>query len=95
MKIKFKSTFTNRLERQVSYIVYDSPSRARRFKNDLLEQIKKIPNHPYSFRKSIYFNDNSIRDLIFKGYCIVFRVNESENSIEIFGFTKYQENSTD
>lgn len=95
MKIKFKSTFTDRLERQVRYIAHDSPSRARKFKNDLLKRIKKIPKHPYSYRKSIYFDENSIRDLIFKGYCIVFRVNESENSIEIFGFTKYQENPTD
>ena len=94
MKIKFKSTFTDRLERQVSYISYDSPSRARKFKNDLIKQIKKIPKNAYSYRKSVYFEDNSIRDLVFKGYCIIFRINESENSIEIFGFTKYQENPT-
>lgn len=68
MKIKFKSTFTDRLERQVSYISYDSPSRARKFKNDLIKQIKKIPKNSYSYRKSVYFEKNSIRDLVFKGY---------------------------
>jgi plasmid stabilization system protein ParE len=95
MKLKFKSTFTERLSRQVSYIANDSPSRARKFKNDLIKQLKKIPKNPYTFRKSIFFNDKDIRDLIFKGYCIVFRINNAEDSIEIFGFTKYQENPTD
>jgi plasmid stabilization system protein ParE len=95
MTLKFKSTFTERLSRQVRYIANDSPSRARKFKNDLIKQLKKVPQNPYAFRKSIYFNDINIRDLIFKGYCIVFRINEAENSIEIFGFTKYQENPTD
>jgi len=95
MKLKFKSTFTDRLSRQVRYISHDSPFRARRFKDNLIKHIKKIPRNPYSYRKSIYFEDNTIRDLIFKGYCITFRINEKENSIEIFGFTKYQENPTD
>jgi hypothetical protein len=48
---------------------------------------------PYAYRKSIYFNDKNIRDLIFKGYTIVFRI--TENKIEIFGFVKYQEKPTD
>ena len=95
MKLKFKSTFTDRLSRQVGYISNDSPSRARKLKNDLTKRIKKIPENPYSYRKSIYFEDSTIRDLIFKGYCVVFRINEKENTIEIFGFTKYQENPTD
>lgn len=95
MKLKFKTTFTDRLARQVSYISYDSPARARKFKNDLIKQIKKISKNPYSFRKSVYFEDEKIRELIFKGYCVVFRINESENSLEVFGFTKYQDNPTD
>jgi len=45
------------------------------------------------FRKSIYFDDDSIRDLIFKGYTVVFRINNSQ--IEVFGFVKFQENPTD
>lgn len=95
MKIKLKTTFTNRLSRQVSYISLDSPSRARRFKNDLIKQIERIPGNPYAYRKSVHFNDIKIRDMIFKGYCIIFRINDDEKAIEIFGFTKYQEKPTD
>jgi len=88
MKVVFKETFLNRLESQIEYISLDSPARARKFKSDLLKRIKDIPQRPYSYRKSIYFEDETIRDLIFKGYTIVFRL--TEENIEIFGFVKYQ-----
>jgi hypothetical protein len=55
--------------------------------------MKQIPKHPQRFRKSIYFNDNSIRDLIYKGYTIVFRINN--NLIEVFGIIKFQEKLLD
>ncbi len=93
MKIVFKDTFVKRLSRQIEYIAMDSTKRAGNFKNQLIKEIKKIPQMPYTYRKSIYFNDKNIRDLIFKGYTIVFRI--TENKIEIFGFVKYQEKPTD
>jgi plasmid stabilization system protein ParE len=88
MRIVFKDTFIIRLENQIEYISLDSPKRARKFKTDLLDRIKKIPKNPYLYRKSIYFKEESIRDLIFKGYTIVFRI--TKEIIEVFGFVKYQ-----
>jgi hypothetical protein len=70
MKVVFKDTFLNRLESQLEYISLDSPMRARKFKSDPLQRIIEIPQKPYSYRKSIYFDDLKIRDLIFKGYTI-------------------------
>ncbi len=67
MKIVFKDTFVTRLENQIKFISLDSPTRARKFKNELLDKIKEIPKRPRSFRKSIYFEDENIRDLIFMG----------------------------
>ena len=93
MKVVFKDTFLNRLESQLEYISLDSPARARKFKSDLLKRIKEIPQKPYSYRKSIYFEDGTIRDLIFKGYTIVFRI--TEERIEVFGFVKYQNDPTE
>lgn len=93
MKILFKESFLQRLENQIEYISLDSPKRARKFKNELLSRIKEISDNPYKYRKSIYFDNSEIRDLIFKGYTIVFRINEDQ--IEIFGFVKYQKNPTD
>jgi len=93
MKIRLKETFLNRLENQVDYIAQDSPSRARKFKNDLLGRIKEIPSKPYKHRKSIYFDDPEIRDMIFKGYTVVFRI--TPEAIEVFGFVKHQKDPVD
>ena len=89
MKIIYKESFINRFENQLDFIAEDKLSAARKFKKELLERIKEIPSNPYRFRKSIYFENVLIRDLIFKGYTIVFRINEDQ--IEIFGFVKYQQ----
>lgn len=93
MKIIIKKSFLQRLGRQVDFIATDSVKRAHKFRKVILEQIRKIPDNPYINRKSIYFNDESIRDLIFKGYTIVYRIRNDE--IQIFGFVKYQEAPTD
>ncbi len=89
MKIIYKESFINRFENQLDFIAEDKLSAARKFKKELLERIKEIPSNPYSYRKSIYFENVLIRDLIFKGYTIVFRINEDQ--IEVFGFVKYQQ----
>lgn len=88
MRIVFKASFIERLENQIEYIAEDSPERARKFKSELFIRIKQIPSNPYQYRKSIYFEDHNLRDLIFKGYTIVFRI--TDKTIEVFGFVKYR-----
>ena len=92
MKIKFTKSFKEKLNYQVEYIAQDKPKAARKFKNDLFSRVKIISEMPYKYRKSIFFEDDSIRDLIFKGYVIVYRINTQKNLIEVFGFTKYEDN---
>lgn len=93
MRIVYKETFVQRLAKQLQFIAIDNPTAAKRFKKNLTEKIKKIPDNPKIYRKSIYFEDESIRDLIYKGYTVVFRI--SKNQIEIFGFVKFQQSPTD
>ena len=93
MKIVYKETFVKRLEKQLKYLSENSPKSARKLKVELIKRIKEIPENPYLYRKSIYFENDLIRDMIYKGYTIVFRINE--NQIEIFGFIRFQENPTD
>ena len=93
MKIIYKDTFTERLEKQLKYLKKNSPKSALKLKTELVKRIKTIPENPYLFRKSIYFENDLIRDLIYDGYTVVFRINETQ--IEIFGFTRFQENPTD
>ncbi len=92
-QVVVKDSFTTRLARQLQFISRDSPNRARLFKEELMAKIRAIPKSPYIYRKSLYFDDPDIRDLIFKGYTIVFRI--TQERIEVFGFTKFQERPTD
>jgi plasmid stabilization system protein ParE len=88
MRIIFKDKFISRLENQLDFIALNNPANSRKFKNELLDLIKAIPSNPRKHRKSIWYEDENIRDLIFKGYTIVYRINKT--TIEIFGFVKYQ-----
>lgn len=91
MKISFSDDFVASLLDQVDYIAKDKPGAARKFKNDLLKNILKDLKQPFNYRKSIYFEDELIRDYVFKGYTIVFKIDIEKKAIFIFGFIKYQE----
>ena len=93
MKIKLTKSFQNRLLNQIEYIAKNNPLNARKFQEEIISHIRDIPLRLKSFRKSIYFNDDSIRELIFKGYTIVFRI--KHDYIEVFGFIKYQKSLED
>ena len=45
--------------------------------------IEKIPNFPFKYRKSIYFDNENIRDMTFKGYTIIYRINVKKDLIEV------------
>lgn len=90
MKLKITKSFRDKLNNQIEYIAKDKPIAARKFKNDILKLIEEIPKMPYIYRKSIFFDRTDIRDLIFKGYVIVYKVGENNGIIEVFGFAKYE-----
>ncbi|MCV6608129.1 MAG: type II toxin-antitoxin system RelE/ParE family toxin [Campylobacterales bacterium] len=52
----------------------DSEVKAVKFLNLLKEQIKNLEFMPLKYRKSYYHDDENIRDLIFKGYTVVFKI---------------------
>ncbi|MCI6339999.1 type II toxin-antitoxin system RelE/ParE family toxin [Campylobacter sp.] len=74
MKFDFKEPFNKGLDDIVSFISLDSSQRALRFQNELMEKIYSLDFMPKRCRKSTLANDESIRDLIFKGYIIVFKI---------------------
>ena len=83
MKIVYTTTFKTELKHILSYIAKDKPSASLNFKNELKLYIKEIPNNPFKYRPSFYFNDKNIRDMTFMGYTIVYEVNFEKESIEI------------
>jgi plasmid stabilization system protein ParE len=89
MEIIYDPVFTKKPERQILYIANDKPKAAIKFKKDIISKIKAIAKNSKIYRKSIFFNDEEIRDLIFKGYTITFKITKSE--VIVFGFIKWEE----
>jgi plasmid stabilization system protein ParE len=90
MKVILNKNFRNKLENLVDYIAQDRPITAKNFKKIILSQIIEASTRPYSCRKSIYSDSESVRDLIVKGYTIVFRIKTTE--IEVIGLINREQN---
>lgn len=91
MIVSISNEFLELLAVQVHYIYKDKPKAALKFRKDLLKNIKKDLNQPFHFKKSIHFNNENIRDYVFKGYVIVYEVNLEQDLVSVFGFIKHKE----
>jgi mRNA-degrading endonuclease RelE of RelBE toxin-antitoxin system len=91
MTIKISNEFLKLLKEQVRYIYKDKPRAALKFRKDLLRNIKKDLKHPFLFKKSRYFDNENIRDYVFKGYVLVYEVDIEKNIVFVFSFIKYKE----
>jgi mRNA-degrading endonuclease RelE of RelBE toxin-antitoxin system len=91
MKVKFTDNFFFLLNQQIEFIATDKLVAVRKFKKNLISSLKKDLTAPYRFKKSTYFRDEYIRGYIFKGYTIVYAINEKENIVIIFEFIKYMD----
>jgi len=47
---------------------------------------------PYKFRKSIYFEDENIRDYVFMGYCIPYVIQKEQGRIVLLDIIKWKLN---
>lgn len=92
MKILKAEKFNEELREILYFIAKDSKVNAKSFKNRLIEKIQSLSFMPYKFRKSIYFESDDIRDLVFKEYVIPYKIDTVENQIIIIGINKYQKN---
>jgi len=83
MKIKRSNRYIKELFQILEYIAKDKVGASKDFLIELDKLIDNLPNFPYKYRKSIYFNNENIRDLIFKGYTVIYRINSIKKEIEI------------
>ncbi|GEC72661.1 ParE toxin of type II toxin-antitoxin system, parDE [Flavobacterium flevense] len=90
MKIEITKDFRLDLDIQIRYISKDKPIAARKFKVDLIKNIKKDLKNPFHFKKSRYYKDENIRDYVFKGYTIVYYIDVKQEIISVFGFIKHK-----
>jgi plasmid stabilization system protein ParE len=90
MKINITEGFMSKLNNQVDYIAAEKPTAARKFKKDLIKNIKKDLKYPFHFKKSRYYDDENIRDYVFKGYTAVYYIDIEKKYVSVFGFIKYK-----
>ena len=89
MVIEYKPKFERELKTIFDFIAKDSLNRAREFRNELVAKIERTAQTPFICRKSINFNDESIRDLIFKSYVIPYLIDNEV--IYVLGIYKANE----
>lgn len=94
MELKFSHIFNIKLQRQLDFIANDKPSAARKFKIDLIKALKSLAKMPFQCRKSIFFDSEEIRDMVFKGYVIIYKVDTLQDQILVFGIVNFDENPT-
>ena len=91
MVIKYKPKFERELKTIFDFIAKDSLSRAREFRNKLIAKIECTAQTPFICRKSINFDDESIRDLIFKSYVIPYAIEDDVIYVlGIYGSNEWQ-----
>ena len=82
---KFKASLTTILD----FISNDSKQNAINLKSSLRHSLKDLTFMPYKFRKSIYFDDENIRDYIFMGYCIPYVIDTANEQIILLDILKW------
>jgi len=78
MRIVYEKQFGTELKAILAFIARDNPFAAKAFRDTLKARCEKIPEFPESCRKSLYFDDESIRDLVFMGYTAIYRITSDE-----------------
>ena len=80
MNLEFLPAFVNRLEGFVEVIAQDKLSAARKFHKEIVTACKEI---------QIYFDDENIRDLVHKGFVIIYKIDG--DMIRVFAFINRNE----
>lgn len=89
MKILRKKEYVTALKTILEFISKDSKNRALNFKSQLDNQINNLENFPYKFRKSRLHDDENVRDMTFKGYSIIYFVEEEKDRILVVDIFKW------
>ena len=90
MRIVRSEAYLFSLQKIMEFIAEDSLARAFDFQSEFDDKINDLPYMPYKYKKSLYFHDKNIRDFIFKGYVIPYKIDKPHNTLTIIGITKYK-----
>ena len=81
MKLTWTHEALNRLIEIEEYISEDSPTRAKKFTNQIIQKAESLKKHPQKGRIVLEFSIPDLRELIYKNYRIVYKI--KRDSLEI------------
>ena len=84
MKIVETSRYKSELKEIALYIKKDKKSASIKFVKEQKKLIENLLNSPYKYRRSIYFDDENIRDMTFYGYTIIYKIDKENQTIIIY-----------
>ena len=90
MRIKLTVEFNYDFKDIIDFISRDKPLAARKFKIELIKNIKKDLKQSFLFKKSIYFDDENTRDYVFEGYTVVFKVDVALETVLVVAILKHR-----
>ncbi len=88
MQIICSELYEKQLKEILEPLVKEDISFAKKFKMYLDTIIINIPTKVDKYKKSIYFDDENIKDLEYEDYTVVFYVEKSNSSYIILGIVK-------
>ena len=89
MQIIRDSNYLSSLEYVLDFIASDSLNKALIFLDKLDDKIDNLPYMPYKYRKSLYYNNENVRDMIFKGYTLPYMIDTDKHQIILLDIFKW------
>ncbi len=88
MKIISSSLFQDQLKSILAPVLEHDTKNAKSFKLYLDTIIINMPSKAKKYKKSVYFDDENIRDIEHQGYTIPFYMDEANATYVILGIVK-------
>lgn len=88
MDIITSKLYEKQLQEILELIIEHDYKAAKNFKTYLDTIILNIPSKEKKYKKSIYFDDENIKDVEFQGCVVIFLVDNSNKAYVILGITK-------
>ncbi|MEQ8627789.1 type II toxin-antitoxin system RelE/ParE family toxin [Ekhidna sp.] len=87
-EVEATEAFMNKLLIIIDRIKEDRPTVAKKLRKEILQIVKSLRKMPFRYRQSIYFEDENTRDLIFKGFTIIYEIQNEK--VVVFSIVKHQ-----
>ena len=76
MRVVYEKQFKIALKDIADFIAEDKVSASHQFKKELKNKFELVIENPKMFRASVYYENESYRDLVFMGYTVIYRIDD-------------------